>query len=64
MNELLNLLNKISAHTLLPYGRCIELYAQAIHTLNIEGDIAEVGVYKGGTSMLLSETFKGLLNKS
>ncbi len=49
----------LESHTLLNRGRCLLLYALAskIQKLELKGDIAEVGVYKGGSAKLLAITF-------
>ncbi|MFO1499629.1 MAG: TylF/MycF/NovP-related O-methyltransferase [Verrucomicrobiota bacterium] len=40
--------------TLVPPERCWVLFSLARQALNLPGDFAECGVYKGGTAMLLS----------
>lgn len=39
--------------------RCFILYQLALQSAAVEGDIAEVGVYRGGTAWLLAELTKG-----
>ena len=58
--EFLNIYNKISKSTLVDKYRCYELWSLAKQTLNIEGDILEVGVWRGGTGAILAEA----VNKS
>jgi O-methyltransferase len=43
-------------HTLVDRVRCFMLYQLARQVAQIPGDIAEVGVYKGGTAKLLAQT--------
>lgn len=54
------ILIEIKNNTLVDKDRCSILYQFSKHTANLEGDIAEVGVYKGGTAKLISKT---LINK-
>lgn len=44
---------QISPHTLVDKPRCFMLYQVLQHALSVSGDMAEVGVYKGGTARLL-----------
>jgi O-methyltransferase len=48
------LYQEAAAHTLVPPQRCWVLYSLARQALQVPGDFAECGVYKGGTAMLLS----------
>lgn len=41
-------------HTLVDRERCYMLYQFTDHVRSIHGDVAEVGVYKGGTAKLIS----------
>jgi O-methyltransferase len=43
-------------HTLVDRVRCFMLYQFARQVAHLPGDIAEVGVYKGGTAKLLAKT--------
>ena len=43
-------------HTLVDQTRCYMLYQIARQTAHIAGDVAEVGVYKGGTAKLLAQS--------
>lgn len=47
----------VEGHTLVDDVRCFILYQLGRQAASIPGDVAEVGVYKGGTAMLLSRTF-------
>jgi O-methyltransferase len=48
----------ISTRTIVDKTRCYMIYQCAQHALSINGNVAEVGVYKGGTTKLLSNVFK------
>ena len=50
------LYGRIRQHTLVPPERCFALYQLARSLREAPGDVAEVGVYKGGTARLLAET--------
>lgn len=63
---------KIQSYTLVDIYRCYELFSLARQMESIEGDIVEVGVWRGGTAALLSsatpgkkihlfDTFKGVV---
>src|SRR5262245_26199359 len=43
----------IEAHTLVSPERCYTLAGLARHSLHLDGDFAECGVFKGGTALLL-----------
>jgi len=45
--------------SLAPWPRCYQLYKLALNAKNIDGDIAEIGVYKGGTARILTEVIEG-----
>jgi O-methyltransferase len=47
---------EIADHTLLHVSRCFMLYQLAKYASNKEGDMAEVGVYKGGTARLIAKS--------
>lgn len=51
------LMEKIKDYTLVDKRRCFMIYQLAKQVSNFSGDVAEVGVYKGGTAKLLSELF-------
>jgi hypothetical protein len=44
----------VRAQTLVHDPACYVLYGSALSTASLDGDVAEVGVYRGGTAMLLS----------
>jgi O-methyltransferase len=50
-----NRLMETIQHTLVDRTRCYMLYQVARQTSHIAGDVAEVGVYKGGTAKLLAQ---------
>lgn len=51
------LYQSISGNTVVSKSRCYFLYQFARHAMSLTGDVAEVGVYKGGTARLLAVTF-------
>ena len=54
-----NIMKMVDGHTIVDVVRCYMLYQFGLQTAKLEGDVAEIGVYKGGTAMLLSKTFEG-----
>lgn len=54
--EFTKILRKIE-YTLVDHSRCYMLYQFAKQACEFQGDVAEVGVYKGGTAKLLAEAF-------
>lgn len=50
--------SKIVDHTLVDIYRCYELWSLAEQASRIEGDILEVGVWRGGTGAILAEAMK------
>ena len=54
MLEFDGILTHIDGHTLLARDRLFAVYNFSRHASLLEGDMAEVGVYKGGTSVLLA----------
>jgi O-methyltransferase len=44
----------VEPHTLVSPERCYTLVSLARHSLHLDGDFAECGVYRGGTALLLS----------
>ena len=66
------LFESIKGHTLVDKDRCFMIYQLMRHASCIPGDVAEVGVYKGGTAKLIAkscgshsvflfDTFEGML---
>lgn len=51
-------MHRVSGNTLVDRARCFMLFQFARQTSRIPGDIAEVGVYKGGTARLLAKAFE------
>jgi len=56
--EFQNLYELISGHTIVDLYRCYELYSWITKNKHIQGDILEVGVWKGGTGCLLAAALK------
>lgn len=54
----IHLYNQIEPHSLLGVERAFLLYQFAIHSKKIPGDVAEVGVYRGGSAMLIAKAFE------
>ena len=52
----LEILDEIKGHTLVDPIRCFMLYQFARATRTVPGEVAELGVYRGGTGRLLSMT--------
>jgi O-methyltransferase len=50
----LELHSEIRNRTLVDKSRCFILYQYVRHAAGLSGDIAEIGVYKGGTALLLA----------
>jgi len=70
--DFLEVYAEIRGITLLSEDRCYALYLLSLETQNIEGDVAEVGVFRGGSARLLArmnsnkkvhlfDTFSGIL---
>ena len=53
-----SIMAKVSGYTLIGNTRCFMLYQLARHAVHIPGEVAEVGVYKGGSARLLSKVFE------
>jgi O-methyltransferase len=53
--EFCTLFERARCHTIVSVDRCYTLYNLAKRALNLAGDFAECGVYKGGTALLLSD---------
>jgi len=50
---------KIRDDTSVGDARCFMIYQFAKQARSLDGDVAEVGVYRGGTAKLIAEVFKG-----
>ena len=50
---------EITGRTIVDKIRCYMIYQYAGQVASISGEVAEVGVYKGGTAKLLAKAFKG-----
>ncbi len=53
------LFSRASEQTLVNRQRCFTLYQSALQAISVDGDVAEVGVYRGGTASLLRSCFDG-----
>jgi O-methyltransferase len=51
----LEIMKRVEGRTLVDIIRCYMLYQFAQQAVHLPGDVAEVGVYKGGTARLLAE---------
>jgi O-methyltransferase len=51
----IKIMDQISDYTLVDRVRCFMIYQFAKQIVNVPGDVAEIGVYKGGTARLLSK---------
>ncbi|HEX3035319.1 MAG TPA: hypothetical protein VHT73_09320, partial [Thermodesulfobacteriota bacterium] len=49
---------RIKDYTIVTEDRCYIIYRFCQHCLNLEGDFAECGVYKGGAAFLIASTLK------
>jgi O-methyltransferase len=56
--EFLQLLKEASGHTLVDPARCHIIYQAIKHIQWLAGEMAEVGVYKGGTARIMGRTSK------
>jgi len=54
------LMEQIADFTLVDKIRCFMIYQYAKQAGNLPGDVAEVGVYKGGTARLLAKSFEAM----
>jgi len=65
--KFLALYKKVKDYTLVPIERCYSLYQTVNYIIknNIEGDLVECGVWKGGSSMLMACTLleAGVMNR-
>ena len=49
----------VQARTVVDKTRCFIIYQALLQTSGLEGDAAEVGVYRGGTAALIGRTLRG-----
>lgn len=56
IEEFQRLIKELDGHTLVSKDRCFMLYQLARYANSKEGEIGEVGVYKGGTGKLIAKT--------
>jgi O-methyltransferase len=57
-NRFKAIMKRVAGHTLVDKVRCYMLYQFANQVIRLPGDVAEVGVYKGGTARLLAHIFE------
>lgn len=62
-SRFMSLYEKISTHTLVDIYRCYELWSLAEQVADVDGDILEVGVWRGGTGAVLAEAIKHKVEK-
>jgi O-methyltransferase len=55
--EFIKIMQEIKKTTIVDESRCYMLYQFAKQANNLDGNVAEVGVYKGGTAKLFSKIF-------
>ncbi len=55
-NEFNALYEQVREYTVVSKNRCFMLYQLSKYASNLDGDMAEVGVYKGGTAKLIAKT--------
>ena len=53
-----DLMSEVIGHTVVDKRRCLMIYQYAKQVSVLLGDVAEVGVYKGGTARLLAKAFE------
>ncbi len=51
--------DKVRKHTLVSEDRLASLYQLSLQAHKVKGDFAEIGVYRGGTALLLAEALQG-----
>jgi O-methyltransferase len=54
-----SLAKQIEGYTIMDRTRCFILYQFAKQAMGMDGDVAEIGVYKGGTAKLISKVISG-----
>lgn len=55
-SELIAIYEQIKEHTVVSKNRCLMLYQLLRHASHLQGDAAEVGVYRGGIAKLIAKT--------
>ncbi len=61
--EFMSVYQRVREHTMVDIFRCHELWSLARQTADIDGDILEVGVWRGGTGAILARAVAGLPDK-
>jgi O-methyltransferase len=51
--------DKVRRHTLVSEDRLALLYQLSFQARKVRGDLAEIGVYRGGTALLMAESLRG-----
>ncbi len=59
MTDFMSIFEAIRDYTIVPPDRCQILYRLSRYASLLDGDIAELGTYRGGTSLLLARTNPG-----
>lgn len=54
--EFIEILKIVQSYTVVDYIRLFFLWQSAKQTISLEGEVAEIGVYRGGTAYLLLQT--------
>jgi O-methyltransferase len=57
--EFIDLFNRILKNTLVDKYRCFELWSLGKQMQGVEGDVLEVGVWRGGTGVVLAKSLAG-----
>jgi O-methyltransferase len=57
--EFIDTFNRILQHTLVDQYRCFELWSLGKQMVGVEGDLLEVGVWRGGTGVVLARSTAG-----
>lgn len=61
--KFMNVYNRVKANTLVDIFRCYELWALVRQSVRVDGDILEVGVWRGGTGALLAKAIQDRSDK-
>jgi len=61
--EFNELFNEVKNHSFMGVNRLFFLYQFAKHALTLSGEVAEIGVYKGGSAKLIAKVFQNTPKK-
>lgn len=61
--KFINIMKQIEGYTLVDTIRCFMIYQCVKQIIHLNGDVAEIGVYKGGTARLLSKALDSTKKK-